>query len=440
VNRELAEAIVDCLSLSPKVIDPKLIGKFGVRDWERTFTWLDTAGLTLYLWQQLKRTDTVRLLPPPVVARFERKLADNRRRVDQLADQFDSLNQRFNRAGVNYAVIKGFALVPEFCPDPVLRATSDLDYLVDRSSLATAQGVLQDAGYCLHRSSDIEFKFGRPSSRAPTLFDDPYSRETEALVELHLGLCNWRDNRVLTNEPEFRLDQTIDHDWQGLRFPVLRPEDAFVLQIVHIFQHTLECWAKLCWFLEIGCFMKAYSHDLEFWGRVDARLPMLPCLDEFATVVMGLSQAIFATPLPPVAAKWQEGLRPPAKSWIENYGREWAIEEHPNDALTLFSASKLALFLHQAFLADPKVRREITQRRLFPWKRPDRIAVPAEKTAASLLTARQMQWQYVLRRLSFHLGSSSRYLIEMPRWRKLNRLSDWREGRQPDATPTIHPY
>src|SRR5580698_7778257 len=54
-----------------------------------------------------------RLLPPPVVARFERKFADNRRRVDQLADQFDSLNQRFNRAGVNYAVIKGFALVPE---------------------------------------------------------------------------------------------------------------------------------------------------------------------------------------------------------------------------------------------------------------------------------------------------------------------------------------
>jgi len=195
------------------------------------------------------------------------------------------------------------------------------------------------------------------------------------------------------------------------------------LQIVHIFQHTLECWAKLCWFLEIGCFMKAYSHDLEFWGRVDACLPELPCLDEFAAVVMGLAQTVFATPLPPVAAKWAEGLRPPARLWIKNYGRDWAIGEHPIDNSSVFSASKFALFLHRAFLADPKVRGEITRQRLFPWKRPDRIAVPAEKTAASFLTAGQKQWQYVLRRLSFHLGSSSRYLIEMPRWRKLNRLS-----------------
>ena len=433
MKRALAEAIVECLSLSPETFEAKLLGEFSLRDWERTFTWLDRAGLTLYLWQQLERMNAIQLLPSPVLVRFEQKLADNRRRVDHLADQFDSLNQAFNRAGVNYAVIKGFALVPSFCPDPVLRATSDLDYLVDRSSLTKAQRVLEQAGFVLRRFSDIEYKFGRPSSRAPTLSEDPYSRETEALVELHLGLCNWRENRVLVNEPGFRLDQTIDHDWQGLSFPVLRPEDAFVLQIVHIFQHTLECWVKLCWLLEISYFMRTHLSDTEFWGRVDASVRKIPCLGEFAAVVLGLAEAIFAAPMPPIAAKWTQSLRPPARLWLKNYAWRWVMEEHPNDHLTLFSAGKFPLFLHRAFLDNPTVRREITKQRLFPWKRPDQIAVPAENTAASFSTARRLQWQYVLRRLTFHLGSSSRYLVEMPRWRELNRLSGWRESGGLDA-------
>jgi hypothetical protein len=39
------------------------------------------------------------------------------------------------------------------------------------------------------------------------------------------------------------------------------------------------------------------------------------------------------------------------------------------------------------------------------------------------LTAGRLQWQFVLQRLIFHVGSSSRYLLEMPRWRVLNKLS-----------------
>ena len=89
---------------------------------------------------------------------------------------------------LNYAAIKGFSLVPTYCPDAVLRAPSDLDYLVDKSSLPVAQRVLEEAGYRLHRFSDIEFKFGRPSPRIPTVSDDPYSRETQPLVELHLDI------------------------------------------------------------------------------------------------------------------------------------------------------------------------------------------------------------------------------------------------------------
>jgi hypothetical protein len=435
VNRALAGAVVGCLSFYGETCEANVLRKFSLHDWYRTFNWLDRAGLTLYFLQRLKSEGAAELLPPPVLARFEQNLADNRRRVDYLAAEFGSLNRRFGRAGVNYAAIKGFSLVPTYCPDAFLRAPSDLDYLVDKRSLPLAQRVLEEAGYRLHRFSDIEFKFGRPSPKIPTVSDDPYSRETQPLVELHLTFWNRKANRVPLNEPEFRLDQTIDHDWQGLCFPVLNDEDAFVLQILHVFQHTVECWIKLGWLLEIGFFLRARLSDTQFWDRVDARMREVPYLAEFAALVMGLTERMFAAPMPPIAAKWTQCLRPPARLWLENYGRRWAFEEHPYDSLSLFSAAKLALFLHREFIPDPNLRKEITQQRLFPWKRPEQIAVPTVNTAASFLTQRRLQWQFVLRRLIFHLGSSSQYLLEMPRWRELNRLSGSHKSHRSDTTP-----
>jgi hypothetical protein len=433
VNQALAEAVIRCLSLSREPYEASVLSKFSLHDWERTFHWLDRSDLSLYLLQRLKSIGATELIPRTVLDRFERNLTDNRRRVDYMAAEFGSLNERFARAGVNYAAIKGFSLVPAYCPDAILRAPSDLDYLVDEPSLPTAQRVLEETGYCLQHFSDMEFKFGRPSSRIPTVFDDPYSRKTEPLVELHLAFWNRKANRVPVNEPKFRLDQAIEHDWQSLRFPALKDEDAFVLQILHVFQHTLECWVKLCWLLEIGYFLRARLSDTQFWDRVDVRLREVPFLAEFAAVVTGLAERVFAAPMPPITEKWKKCLRSSAGLWLDNYAWSWVTEDR--DTFNLFSAAKLALFLHREFIPDLEVRREITQRRLFPWKQPEQIAVPVDNTPGSVLTARRLQWTFVLQRLIFHLGSSSGYLLEMPRWRELNRRSGSHNSHQPDTTP-----
>jgi Uncharacterised nucleotidyltransferase len=438
VNRALAEAIVGCLSLSGETPDVNVLRNFRLHDWLRTFSWLDSAGLTLYLLDRLKSIGATELLPPAVLARFEQNLADNRRRLDYMAAEFGSLNERFARAGVNYAAIKGFSLVPMYCPSAVLRAPSDLDYLVDKPSLLAAQRVLEEAGYRLQHFSDMEFKFGRPSSRIPTVSDDPYSRETEPLVELHLAFWNRKANRVPISEPEFRLDHAIEHHWQGLSFPVLNDVDAFILQILHIFQHTLECWVKMCWLLEIGYFLRARLSDTQFWDRVDIRMREVPCLAEFAAVVTGLAERVFACPMPPITAKWRKCLRPSARLWLDNYAWSWVTEDR--DTFNLFSATKLALFLHREFIPDFEVRRETTQRRLFPWKQPEQIAVPVDNTPRSLLTARRLQWTFVLQRLIFHLGSSSRYLLEMPRWRRLNRLAGPKSYQASTVPPADLPH
>jgi hypothetical protein len=423
MNRELAEAVVGCLRLGGEGPDVTGLRHFKARDWRRTFRWLDRSGLTLYLLRRLHDLGATELLPPTIVARLEGNATENRRRLDYIANEFASINQRFQRAGVNFAVIKGFSLVPEFCPDASLRAASDLDYLVDKTSLRVAKRVLEEAGYCAQRFSDIHFAFGRPSSKIPKLSDDPYSCETKPLVELHLAFCNGNENRVLVNEPEFRLDQTVNHNWQGLRFPVLKEEDALVLQILHVFQHTLDCWVKLCWLLEIGYFLKEHPSHTQFWDRIDVRQREVPCLAEFAAIVMGLANRVFAAPMPPIAEKWMQCLRPGARVWLAHYAWTWIIRHHPYDSLDLFSTAKLPLLLHREFVPDPRVRKELTQQHLFPWKRPERIALPTDRTAASFLTAGWLQWQFVLQRLMFHFGSSLRYCCEVPRWRRLNRRS-----------------
>ena len=421
MDRTLAKTVVDCLRLDSDASDVDGLRGFTERDWRRTLQWFDRSGLALYLLQRLHSLNAADVLPASILRRFRANLAQNRRRLDHIADQFAAINQRFYRAGVNFAVVKGFSLVPEFCPDMSLRTLADLDYLVDKQSLPLARRVLEEAGYCLQRVTDLEVKFGRPSSRIPTRSDDPYSWETEPLIELHVGFWSQNSTGIALTEPGFRLDQTVNHEWQGLRFPVLKKEDACVLQVIHVFQHLVEGWVKLCWLLELGYFLSVRSSDDLFWDRVDVRMEEVPLVTEFAAIVLGLASKVFNAPMPAKAAHWTQCLSPAARLWVDRYGRSSLIEDHPYDSFGLFTSAKLCLLLLWEFLPDRLTREEVIRRRLFPWKRPEHVAVPVDETAASFLTATRLQSEFLLRRLIFHLGSDLRFLWELPRWRQLNR-------------------
>src|SRR5215471_10615352 len=184
MNRNVAEAVIRCLRLSGEAPDLSELKRFKARHWRSTFSWLDTSGLALYFFRYLRDREATDLLPLAVRKRFEKNAASNRGRLEYVTGEFASINSKFQRAGVNFAVVKGFSLVPAFCPDASLRVPNDLDYLLDKVSLPAARRALEEAGYRLRSSSDIEFKFIKPSSKIPTFADDPYSSETELLVEL----------------------------------------------------------------------------------------------------------------------------------------------------------------------------------------------------------------------------------------------------------------
>ena len=425
MNRKLAEAIVGCLQLSGASYDIGQLAIFSPRHWEQSMGWIDRAGLALYLVERLRARGATEVLPPRVLARFEQNLADNRSRVDHLLYETGCINEKLDQAGVQYLVIKGFSLWPEFCSNPYLRTQSDLDYLVARQSLRAAQNVLLEFGYEGWRRSDVQFEYERPLHRVPSPFDSPYKLQTTPTVELHLGLWEDIEHRVPLEEPAFVLDSSRFKEWGGLRFPVLSEEDALLLQLLHVFQHVLGYWVKLSWLLEIGCFMEKRSRDSLFWKGFSQRLAGAPRLAEFSTIALELTTKMFSAPMPEVAQHWRQFLRPSARLWLDNYSYSWALGERPPHKSEVFPDTKLSLFLSEQYIPDGPAKRDFLRHKLIPWKIPGKdpavVFAPVENQPWTRLQALWVDSAHTVQRLSFHGGAGSRYLWELPRWRNLRR-------------------
>ena len=185
MKRSLARAVVDCLRLSDQPHDFDRLRKFSLRQWRQAAGWLDHSGLTLYFLDRLQANGAAAVLPQELLSRFEQSLADNRLRVDDLARESGRINDTFNQAGVEYAVIKGLSLWPDFCPDPYLRAQVDLDYLIGPGSIEPAHSAIQQLGYepkvCFERSLPVR----APSAKTPL----PFGQSIQGSNHAHGGVA-----------------------------------------------------------------------------------------------------------------------------------------------------------------------------------------------------------------------------------------------------------
>jgi hypothetical protein len=409
VRRALAGTVVDFLSFSGMTSDQlNELRRFRTREWEQILPWLHDAGLALYLLQKLKDTNTTDILPVSTLSRLEENLTANRRRVDYLARQFDLINQKLNRAGVRYAVVKGFSLVPQFCPDASLRHQSDLDYLVDNQSRPLAQTVLEETGYSLQKYRPNESVFLMPSAGMPPPADEQYEAHTPHAVELRCAFWDEDIHGVLLAEPTFSVDNIKTQRWQGLVFRALPEEDAFLLQVIHAFNHILAGWVRMSSLYEIGYFLNQRSTDRALWERIERRIGSNPLLLEMMAVVVELSEHFFRAPVPLGSRIWARELRHPVSIWIQNYARMWALARNRVGQFNLFSASKVVLFLHRQYLSDASARRHLTRMRLLPWEQLLRRAHSITTNSSANAGGRGPQLERVFIRLLFHMTGGLR--------------------------------
>jgi len=415
VKRPLKEEIVDYLHLVdlPSTKVHHLAG-FGTMDWERTIDWLRDAGIALYFLQRLKDTNSTEILPPEVLARLERNLASNRKRVVCMENAFALLNQRFNEAGVRYAAVKGLSLVPEFIHDECLRTYSDLDYLVEDGSLTKAQSVVEKAGYDLIHRGEQVLVFAPRLLRHPRSAEDQYEARVLHTVEVHLDIVD-SELDIPLGERQFSARNLIARTWNGSTFYALPEEEVFLLQVRHAFSHVVNCWPRLSWLLEIGYFLKQKVDDAEFWGRVEREVGNNRVLRDVVVVMAELSARMFGAPLSTMLNHWSGSLRPGARLWIEIYARKWVLAAAPGTASGLLPPSKLVLFLHQQFMTDQKSQQRPGRVWLLHPPRLRRVLRSMRERPLSLLQP------HFWHRAFFHANAGLRYLLEVPRWRYLNR-------------------
>ena len=416
MNRALARWIVDYLfqsgergeSLAP-------LEALSRRRWEQVVKWLDISGLTLMFWDQITKLDHKHLAPLEIRGQLDRNLADNRQRVAEMAREFDSINRCLESAAVEYAVLKGFALFPDYCPDLGLRSFYDYDYFVRPGSLEKADGALRGAGYVRKetRSSELHAVYDRPSRPwyKPVPRDDLYSPNFPRRLELHSKLWPSEQFKIPLRMSWDTWAAPRRRSWQGFYFYSLSEEDELLFHLLHGFRHILGYWCRLAWLLEIAHFVKCRSQDVEFWLRFCKCIGENERLADIVGVVFSLIEAVFPVTLPPTIQELTQRCRPSLALWVAHFGRESALEH--------FAGSKNSLFLYREFVQYPEDWRAIRHKYLFAWRRPPLVAQSSSPRAAGRAKAALRQGVYIARRLVFHLKSAILYAWASYRWRQI---------------------
>lgn len=423
MNHSPAETIVQFLGFSVEQRDQALGGieQFRRRQWERVLEWLHDAGLGFYFLQKLKDVNATDMIPASVYGRLQQNFTANQLRVEDMSRRFDVINKKFNQAGIRYAVLKGFSLIPEFCPYSPLRYQGDLDYLVDDQSCPAACRVLVEAGYTAKESlSRVEKIFVIPG-RKPCRGAEQYSPRAPHAVELHTKMWDG-DMHQLPQIPNlFFLDRAVNQRWNGLTFPALCDQEAFLLQILHTCNHLFTLWMRMSSLFEIAYFLNRRADDREFWNRTAQAVGEVPILREFVVIVAEMVSRLFTAPLPALLRDWEVKIRPASRVWIEHYARRCAFSDLPFYQFRLFPTVKFALFLHQQFREDTSVGKRVVRKRLLPSARLSHMASSLNQNPSLAFKPSWWGQHMFVRRSIFHILASLRYLLEVPRWRRRNR-------------------
>src|SRR5271170_362294 len=129
------------------------------KEWWRLVRWLDISGLALYFPNRVLELELCEMLPSDILARLQQNLLDNSKRTRGMIAESVSIQQEFQKAGLSYAVLKGFSLWPCSVLKPELRSQFDLDFLIDEKSLPEARQILERKGYCLFDFSGRSWSF-----------------------------------------------------------------------------------------------------------------------------------------------------------------------------------------------------------------------------------------------------------------------------------------
>lgn len=404
MNRRLPQAVIATFRDDDHATQATELRRFSIRDWARNMRWLDTSGLALYFLDRVSTLGLQECVPGEVLQQLQQRHTDNRRRTESLFEEFVVMNRRLQEAGVQYVNLKGFSLIPDYCPDLSLRYQLDLDLLMCAEAAPQCCEVLESLGYAANKPDDHVVEFTAGMERVPSI-RDLYKPKPRRCIEVHFTIS-------LPETAETLLQRCRPHSQNGVTFPVLSEADVFLAQAFHLFKHVQGEWLRVSWLLEFKTFVATRRDDAAFWRQVRASALNIPRCVVALGVATWLCTEAFGKFAPSDLTDWTVDVLPPAiRLWLERYGQTVLLCDFPG--------TKLYLLLKSELSDDRESGSKLTRSRLLPLHRPPRVARATGASMGSRLRASIDQLRFGLFRLKFHVIEGSRYVVEAQRWKRL---------------------
>jgi len=376
--------------------------------------WLDESGLALYFLDHLRQHAVVDRLPGTFREALELRLTSNRARTADMFEEFRRILTAFRHNEVRFCALKGFSLVPGFCPAPHLRHQTDFDFLIAPESLPQASRALECLGYAQTEvRATGQLTFATPLLHVPSAQDDIYARprhrEADLLPTLNLDFHG--ANVHLAND---QLDRVQSASLCGIDFPILAPDDAFSLQILHTLSHFLGSWIRLSWLIEIANFLNAHRQDNALWRSVIARQNSHGTNREAFGLILALTNSLLSTKIPEALDAWcLQPLPIPIAAWVTQFSQRFAAAD--------LHGTKLTVFVHREFFHDRRAWRAYLLTRLFPFGRRSSIGRVSTAASGARIKANVSQWLHSVRRVLFHVRELLSFPMDAIRWKRAVR-------------------
>jgi Uncharacterised nucleotidyltransferase len=405
-------AAVAALQSQPDFTGIRLLNGCSEREMRAFLRWLDHSGLALHFFASLRDAGQVANLRLDIQQALLQRFQANSVRMRELLEDFRRVNHAFRASNISHAFLKGFTLIPDFCPGIAVRHQSDLDILIAPESLPLAASTLAACGYRMQASdANGECLFATPSLRAPTLHDDIYQLPPQRQVEIHTSFWNGAGH-VSLSVPTDALSRAASREISGIVYNGLSLVDMFLSQALHAFGHLLGSWLRLSWLWEIHYFVGTRSRDDAFWQALRERAGRDVQVQNAIGLVLGLTRKIFATPIPDSLNAWfVEPLPERIHAWIKHCGVEWALAD--------ISGSKLTLFIHHEFVDDAKTWRKYLLHRIVPISAKISLSNAEASDWKTQFQSPFARLRFAGGRLLFHIREGLKLAWESLRWRRI---------------------